>query len=212
MLLNAIAAGRALGLDTAAPEWAEAASGELFGALGPVLDDIERAARTRAVERYPLGTDERHDGGTDRCPPAAVRHVLSGALVASLASWCGFRYGSPPAATDGDIGRLPERARGEHYGEDYPRAPHYAMAEELCELALGVSTSRDPEGPSNERTPDELHARVIDLASDVLCSSEQVAEIAAGFAAWLLATYRGAWATARARRLCSAVGVRFPRV
>lgn len=182
ILINPIQAGRWLGLDTTgwptddkAIGFAVAPDGREIGSL------IEYAARARAIERYPLqaltaGCAEANDGGTDGCPPAAVRHVLAGALVRAL---CDGR-----ASAGGG---------------------------EILDFFCGLSTTRDPDAPTNEDTPDEVHARAIDLAIDLLCAPEPVAEIVAGAAAWLLATYRGAWATARARRMLSVVGVRFPR-
>lgn len=175
---------------------------------------IEYAARTRAVERWPLLDGEVSDApGDDGCPPAAVRHVLAGALVGSLVTGMGFPYGEPPGATEAEFDRVPDGALTVLGDEaaDYPDAPHYALANALCEAALGVSHLHDREGPSNNQTPAEVQAAVIDLAIDLLCAPEPMAEIAAGFAAWLLSQYRSSWAAARARRMLSLVGVRFPR-
>lgn len=180
----------------------------------------EYAARARAIERYPLDPGdvirpaEAHDGGMDGCAPAAARHVLAGALVASLATGFGFPYGCPPADTDADEWRIPGPLSREYHAgpvaEGYPADVRlYPIAEAICELALGALPARDDEAV-RAQAPDELHAEVVDLAIDLLCDRDHtVAEIACGFAAWLLATWRADWAVARARRIAAFVGRRF---
>lgn len=192
----------ALDRDTAT-EWSKSSDPWARRAGLAVLEEAPRAARPT----------EPNDGGQDGCPPAAVRHVLAGALVASLVTGAGFPYGDPPEATEADFDRVPDGALTVLGDEsaDYPDAPHYALANALCEAALGVSAIHDREGPSNNQTPAEVQAAAIDLAIDLLCAPEPMAEIAAGFAAWLLSQYRSSWAAARARRMMSLVGVRFPR-
>lgn len=212
---------------------------------------LEYAARARAIERWPLrpsfwafGAElpvnelpregdrlEPNDGGSDGCPPAAVRHIAAGALVASLVTGMGFAYGDPPwlplgagpirpnthpaaardmiAAAGGD----PFVLLSEPIPEEATQATRgrYGVAECVVQALLGVSSTRDPEGPSNDRTPEAVDEAAIDLAIDMLCDeSHHVAEIVAGAAAWLLATQRQPWAAGRARRMCSVVGVRFP--
>lgn len=96
---------------------------------------------------------------------------------------------------------LDHRARGQ--GPDRRERPG------VCRVGPG------PPGRARARldlvdAPDEVHEAAVDLAIALLCDEEHhVAEIVAGAAAWLLATYKGSWAAARARRMCAVVGVRF---
>lgn len=184
-----------------------------FPDLDPTIGRlIEYAARTLAVERYPMDVTEYGDGGQDGCPSATVRHVEAGALVASLVTGMGFPYGSPPPADEDEFARVPTHLRRRDMDEDYLGAPHYSVAESIVEAFLGASSTRDPVGPDNDKTPEEVHAAAIDLAIELLCDPAPIAEVTAGAAGWMLAHYRGSWASARCRRMLSIVGGRtFPR-
>ena len=215
MFIDLMTAARVLGIDTS--DQAE--------------DAIGRAARTLAVERYPLYREdalepdpddpgrrdvepvpeeiEPSDGGTDGCPPAATRHVLAGAFVESLFSGGGFRYGDPvdpPGAAE----RLPTRLRP-HY--DYPDAPLYGAVERIVLAYLGVSDTRDPEPPSGERGEATTRA-AIDLSIALFCDARPVAEIVAetiGTMCWearSAPTGRIDTVFARIRRMCEVVAPR----
>ena len=185
-------------------------SGELWIVCAPpvsavVSDDrdapdlgqlIEYAARARAVERY-------------GAPPAAVRHVCAGALVASLVTGFGFPYapwlplgaGSIrpgwPENDDTCEEPIPEEATQATRGR-------YGVAEAACQALLGMSTTR--------QTPEALHEAAIDLAIDAICDERHhVAEIVAEAAALLLLRHRGAWVAPRARRMLGLVGARAPK-
>lgn len=236
-MIDPILVAQALAIPITTPAWRAIDFDPGRGTLGqrdPFLlggpgDDIERAARTLAVERWPLqgdagctrrcidctgtgaapisgsdcrscrGTgsireeDERedNDGGSLGCPPAAVRHVLAGCLVLELVSEGGFRYGSPPPLEDdAKLLRLPLCARRPYYDEDYPDAPHYAVAHRIMEFYLGMSTSRDPEAPcaTSAIVTDAAGARrAVELAIRLLCDEETpIAEIVCDAAATLL--------------------------
>lgn len=250
--LHPLCAASALGLDPETWPTDALRAIEMRGfALGPEFARaIERATRRRAVERYPLvnrcmcGTawaggdpracrtctetsserDEPNDGGTDGCPPAAVRHVCAGVLVASLVTGTGFPYVELPLLPLGagpirpeTIADLEEAARyltgrvaiaREGLDEATPERGRYEIAEEVCGHLCGVP----------HLDPETWAVHVIDAAIDLLCDEEHhVAEVAAGIAEWVhVLGGQGARAerdsvTARARRICRAVGVRFPR-
>lgn len=183
---------------------------------------IEYAARARAVERWPLALEDRdgdaapeyepNDGGNDGAPPAAVRHVCAGALVASLVTGFGFPYapwlplgaGSIrpgwPENDDTCEEPIPEEATQATRGR-------YGVAEAACQALLGMSTTRGP-----DQTPEALHEAAIDLAIDAICDERHhVAEIVAEAAALLLLRHRGAWVAPRARRMLGLVGARAPK-
>ena len=160
---------------------------------------IEYAARARAVERY-------------GAPPAAVRYVCAGALVASLVTGFGFPYapwlplgaGSIrpgwPENDDTCEEPIPEEATQATRGR-------YGVAEAACQALLGMSTTRGP-----DQTPEALHEAAIDLAIDAICDERHhVAEIVAEAAALLLLRHRGAWVAPRARRMLGLVGARAPK-
>lgn len=197
--------------------------GRIMAARGIVLGGgrphDESAEELDAIEAE-VDAAEPHDGGTDGAPPAAVRHIAAGALVASLVTSCGFAYGDPPwlpivAGPIRPVDALIDGVRSEPIPEEATQATRgrYGVAEAACQFLLGMSTTRDPDGPSNDSTPEALHEAAVDLAIDCLCDEgHHVAEIVAEAAALLLLRHgggrSGSWATARARRMCSLVGAR----
>jgi len=218
MLLNPLLAARSLGIDTGTDAW---------------------AATRNAVERcepyyIPLPLDEIEAAfGARISGYAAAAATLATGLVAELCGG-GFPWGSPPREDYADaLARAAPWARdlvrendrglcvpsSDGADEDYiaEGAPIYASAHRVMEVFLGVSSTSDPDGPSNDATPAEIHERAVQLAIALLSDVEHsIAEVAAGAAAWLLVRFgfpggrESAWAVARARRICSCVGVRFP--
>ena len=225
-LLSPHVAAHSLGVDISADEIADAeASGS-----DVIWRRIEGAARALAVERFPLALEdcedgeapewEPNDGGTDGCAPAAVRHVVAGALVAALVAGGGYPYGDPPWLPLG-AGPIREEATDEYGAIQYEPCPEeatqatrgrYGVAEAVCRAMLGVG------GNGWSHTPAALHAATVDLAIALVCDERyHVAEVVAGAAAWLLWSgapgasreWCGEWVAARARRMIAVVGVRF---
>jgi len=232
MLLNPLILARALGCDTSTPDWddvraAAARDDTCAVALALPLDDIISAVRARARERYPnapthaptvavgLLADLCGAGYPWGSPP---REDYAEAVARASPTYRDLvREGDPEGPYVGACVAT-ERAADIDYVAD--GAPLYASAHDVlfCFLGgiLGADADADdaPDGGHSERSPERSEAiqiAAVDLVIALVCDDDHsIAEIAAGASAYLLARHPSRWASARARRICSAIGVRFP--